>query len=102
MLLSIDQQNRLKEVASNYPKEKRAELTLEESNAIANKIDLILYEIHTENPNAFLTQAIKTKRGVYFNPISRAIKRRAFYDEPATVHPTEYATYVKELKSLIK
>lgn len=102
MLLSIDQQNRLKQAASNYKKEQRAELTLEESNEIATKIDMILHEIHNENPNAFLTQAVSTKRGVYFSPISRAVKRRRFYDEPATLHPTEYASYVKELKSILK
>ena len=101
MLLSINQQERLKQAASGYAKEKRAELTLEESNEIATKRDLILQEIHSENPNAFLTQAVTTKRGVYFSPISRAVKRRRFYDQPATLALTEYASYVKELKSFL-
>ena len=97
--LTNDQRNRLMTAASRLTMEERSALTLNESQVIADRIDKVLYELHMENPQAFVTYASSTLAGSEFLPAHNMIKRRKFYDEPThhSVRTNEYATYVKPL-----
>lgn len=92
--LTNDQRNRLMTASSRLTKEQRAELTLAESQVIADRIDQVLKELHLENPLAFVTNASLTLDGVEFLPMHSMIKRRKFYNEPLQVKASEYATHV--------
>jgi hypothetical protein len=95
--LTQDQMERLKAVSSGLRPDQRATLTLEQSEAIAKGIDAVLYELHMENPSAFVTNASLTLSGVEFLPMYSAVRRRRFYDEPLKVEKKEYATHVRPL-----
>jgi len=95
--LTDDQRNRLMNVATRLTPDDRAKQTLAESQAIADRIDKVLYELHMENPLAFVTNASLTLAGPEFLPIHAMIRRRKFYDEPAkpAVKSNEYATFTR-------
>jgi len=100
IMLSNDQRNRLMNAASRYTKDERAMLTLAASQVIADRINQVLYELHTENPAAFVTNALPSLGGMEFTPNYAMVKRRKFYDEPRSpaVRASEYASYVKPAK----
>ena len=52
------QQTKLKAASSGLTTEQFSELSLAETNAIAHRIDMVLLELHKENPFAFSTYAI--------------------------------------------
>lgn len=95
--LTDDQRNRLMKAASTLKVEERAKLSLAGSQVIADQIDKVLYELHMENPLAFVTNASLTLAGPEFLPIHAMIRRRKFYDEPAkpAVKSNEYATFTR-------
>lgn len=95
--LTNDQRNRLMNAASDLRTEERAKLSLEASQLIANRINKVLYELHMENPMAFVTNASLTLEGVEFLPHHAMIRRRKFYNEPVKVKTSEYATHEKPL-----
>ena len=90
--LTKDQTQRLKDAASTLRTDQRTALTLAESEAITRKIDQVLYDLHMENPLAFVTTASKTLSGV-----EAMTKRRRFYDEPLVLDYREYKSYVVPL-----
>ena len=96
--LTKDQAQRLKDAASTLRTDQRAALTLAESEAIAKKIDQVLYDLHMENPLAFVTTASITLSGLEFLPIQAMVKRRNFYHEPLKVHAKDYKTHVVPLQ----
>lgn len=100
IILSNDQRNRLMNAASRYTKDERSMLTLAASQAIADRIDQVLYELHMENPAAFVTNAAPSLGGMEFTANHVMVKRRKFYDQPAppAVRPADYASYVKPMK----
>ena len=91
--LTKDQAQRLKDVASTLRTDQRASLTLAESEATAKKIDQVLYDLHMENPLAFVTTASITLSGMEFLPIQAMAKRRKFYNEPLKLHARDYKSY---------
>lgn len=101
--LSNDQRNRLMNVASSYTKDERAMLTLAASQAMADRINQVLYELHMENPMAFTTNAVPSLGGMEFTPNRFAIKKRKFYDEPRSpaVRSSDYTSYVKPAKEIL-
>jgi hypothetical protein len=86
--------------ASKYTKEERSMLTLNQSQAVADRINQVLYELHMENPMAFTTNAAPSLGGMEFTPNRFMIKQRKFYDEPRSpaVRSSDYASYVKPAK----
>jgi len=66
--LTTEQQARLKAAASGLTTEQFSELTLTASNAFAQRIDMVLLELHQEAPFAFKTYAYldQTKNKVVF------------------------------------
>lgn len=98
MLLNNSQKERLMKVASNRSMAERAELSLTESNALADKIDEVLADLHRETPSAFVTQCTYTDGKPEFTNISRMTKQRVFYDEPAKLHPSDYKMAIKPYK----
>lgn len=101
--LSNDQRNRLINAASSYTKEERSMLTLNQSQAMADRINQVLYELHMENPMAFTTNAVPSLGGMEFTHNRYAIKKRKFYDEPRSpaVKSSDYASYVKPAKEIL-
>ena len=95
--LTKDQAQRLKDAASTLRTDQRAALTLAESEAIAKKIDQVLYDLHMENPLAFVTTASITLSGLEFLPIQAMVKRRKFYNEPLKVSARDYESHVVPL-----
>jgi hypothetical protein len=97
--LSNDQRNRLMNAASKYTKEERSMLSLAASQVIADRINQVLYELHMENPAAFVTNASPSLGGMEFTPNRLTIKQRKFYDEPTShsVRSNEYSSYVRPL-----
>jgi hypothetical protein len=95
--LTNDQKQRLKDASSGLRVDQRAELTLAESQAIADRIDQVLYELHMENPLAFVTNAAPSLGGMEFTANYAMVRRRKFYDEPRkpAVKSSEYATHVR-------
>lgn len=91
--LTKEQAQRLKEAASNLRVDQRANLTLAESEVYARRIDKVLYDLHMENPLAFVTNASLTLSGPEFLPIQAMTKRRKFYNEPANVPARDYKSY---------
>jgi hypothetical protein len=69
-------------------------LTLAESQVIADRIDKVLHEIHTENQAAFITYASLTLGGVEFLAKTNMTKRRKFYNEPRKLSVYGYASHV--------
>lgn len=63
ILLTTEQRNRLKAVASGVYGDMRDNLTEKQTNETAKKIDEVLYELHLENPFAFNTFAHKNAKG---------------------------------------
>jgi hypothetical protein len=100
IILSNDQRNRLMNAASKMTKDERAMMTLAQSQVIADRINQVLYELHTENPPAFVTNAAPSLGGMEFTANYAMIKRRKFYDEPRkpAVKGFDYATYVRPFK----
>ena len=92
------QTQRLKDAASTLRVDQRAALTLAESEAYARKINQVLYDLHMENPLAFVTTATTTLSGIEFLPIQAMVKRRNFYHEPLKVHAKDYKTHVVPLQ----
>ena len=103
IMLSNDQRNRLMNAASKYTKEERAMLTLNAGQSVADRIDQVLYELHIENPMAFVTNAAPSLGGMEFTPNYVMVKRRKFYDQPRepAVRRSEYATYEKPAKKIL-
>jgi hypothetical protein len=66
ILLTKEQQNRLKAVSSNVFGDKRENLTDEQVEATAAKINEVLYELHQESPQAFVTVPHKDAKGKYY------------------------------------
>jgi len=101
--LSNDQRNRLMNAASRIKTGERYALTLNESQAIADRINVVLYELHIENPMAFTTNAVPSLGGMEFTHNRYAIKKRKFYDEPRSpaVKSSDYASYVKPAKEIL-
>lgn len=101
--LSNDQRNRLMSAASRYTKDERSMLTLAASQVIADRINQVLYELHSENPAAFVTNASPSLGGMEFTPNRLTIKQRKFYDEPRSpaVRSSDYASHVKPAKELL-
>jgi hypothetical protein len=95
--LTNDQRNRLMNAASRLTSDSRAKLSLAESQAISDRIDKVLYELHIENPAAFVTNAVPSLGGIEFTPNYVSIRRRKFYNEPLKVKTSEYATHEKPL-----
>ena len=91
--LTKDQTQRLKNAASPLRTDQRASLSLAESEAIAKRIDQVLYDLHMENPLAFVTTASITLSGMEFLPIQAMAKRRKFYNEPLKLHARDYKSY---------
>ena len=96
--LTKEQTQRLKDAASTLRVDQRAALTLAESEAYARKINQVLYDLHMENPLAFVTTATTTLSGIEFLPIQAMVKRRNFYHEPLKVHVKDYKTHVIPLR----
>jgi uncharacterized protein (DUF2132 family) len=93
--LTNDQIQRLKDAASYLRTDQRAALTLAESEAYAKRIDQVLYDLHMENPLAFVTNATLTLAGAEFLPIQAMVKRRKFYNQPLkSVDARDYKSYV--------
>ena len=93
--LTKEQAQRLKDVASELRVDQRAELTLAQTQEISDRIDKVLYELHMENPLAFVTNASPTLGGVEFLPIQAMVKRRKFYNQPLkSVDARDYKSYV--------
>ena len=101
--LSNDQRNRLMNAASKYTKEERSMLTLAASQVIADRINQVLYELHGENPTAFVTNASPSLGGMEFTANHTMIKKRKFYDEPRSpaVRSSDYASYVNRAKEIL-
>jgi hypothetical protein len=95
--LTNDQRNRLMNAASDLKVEERAKLSLTASQVIADRINKVLYELHMENPAAFVTNAAPSLGGIEFTPNYAMVKRRKFYNEPIKVKSSEYATHEKSL-----
>ena len=95
--LTKEQAQRLKDAASTLRADQRAALTLAESEAYAKRIDQVRYDLHMENPLAFVTTASITLSGLEFLPIQAMVKRRKFFDEPLKVHARDYKSYVRPL-----
>ena len=95
--LTEDQKQRLKDAASNLKVHERADLSLAKSQEIADRINRVLYELHMENPLAFVTNASPSLGGMEFTANYAMVRRRKFYDEPRkpAVKSSEYATYVR-------
>jgi hypothetical protein len=66
--LTPEQQAKLKSASSGLTTEQFSELTLAASNAFADRINMVLLELHQEAPFAFNTYAYldKTKNKVVF------------------------------------
>ncbi len=98
--LTEEQRNRLIQAASNLKVEERAKLSLAASQVVADRINEVLYELHMENPLAFVTNATPTLGGIEFTPNYAMVRRRKFYNEPMkpAVKATEYATFVVAAK----
>jgi hypothetical protein len=66
--LTPEQQAKLKAASSGLTTEQFSELTLAASNAFADRINMVLLELHQEAPFAFNTYAYldKTKNRVVF------------------------------------
>jgi len=92
--LTIEQRERLMAVANRVPVSRRERMSLAESNSLAKAIDEVLYELHMENPRAFLTAATKTLNGKEFLSVESVNKERMFYDEPRKLHSKEYRSYI--------
>lgn len=95
--LTKEQKQRLKDASSGLTIDARAKLSLAESEVYSKRIDAVLYELHMENPLAFVTNASKTLSGVEFLPLQSMVKRRKFYDEPVKVDARDYLSHVKDL-----
>jgi hypothetical protein len=95
--LTKEQTQRLKDAASPLRADQRAALTLAESETIAKRIDQVLYDLHMENPLAFITTASITLSGMEFLPIQAMAKRRMFYNEPLKLNPRDYKSHVVPL-----
>lgn len=65
--LTQEQKHRLKTASSGLHPDQFAKLTLAESNAIASRIDKVVYDLHQEAPFAFKTVA--TWDGVHNKPV---------------------------------
>jgi hypothetical protein len=94
--LTLDQKKRLVEASSGLSMDARSRLTLAKSQEIADRINKVLYDLHLENPLAFVTNATPTLGGMEFTPNYAMVRRRKFYNEPRkpAVKATEYASYV--------
>jgi hypothetical protein len=99
--LSNDQRNRLMNAASKLRSDERAKLSLAASQVVADRINQVLYELHSENPTAFVTNASPSLGGMEFMANHTMIKKRKFYDEPRSpaVRSSDYASYVKPAKA---
>lgn len=95
--LTKEQKQRLKEASSGLTIDERAKLTLAESEVYSKRIDKVLYELHMENPLAFVTNASLTLDGVEFLPLQSMTKRRKFYNEPVKVDKRDYFSHVVDL-----
>jgi hypothetical protein len=95
--LTKEQAQRLKDAASTLRTDQRAALTLAESEAHARRINQVLYDLHMENPLAFVTTATTTTSGIEFIPIQAMVKRRKFYDEPLKISNRDYKSHVRPL-----
>jgi hypothetical protein len=95
--LTNDQRNRLMNAASGFTMDERSKLTLGESQVIADRINKVLYELHMENPAAFVTNAVPSLGGIEFTSNYAMVRRRKFYDEPIKVKASEYAGHEKAL-----
>lgn len=70
--LTVEQQNRLKKASSGVYGNWRDKMTNEHIEAVAAKIDEVLYELHNESPEAFTTFAYKNQQGrVMFSKLSQ-------------------------------
>jgi hypothetical protein len=100
IILSNDQRNRLMNAASRMTKDERDIMTLAQSQVIADRINQVLYDLHIENPPAFVTNAAPSLGGMEFTANHAIVKRRKFYDEPRkpAVKASDYATYVRPVK----
>jgi hypothetical protein len=65
MLLTTEQQNRLKAASSNVFGDRRENLTDEQIEATTAKINKVLFELHQESPEAFTTLADIDDKGKY-------------------------------------
>jgi hypothetical protein len=66
ILLTTEQQNRLKAVSSNMFGDKREKLSDEQIEETTTKINEVLFELHNESPHAFSTLAQKDAKGKYY------------------------------------
>jgi hypothetical protein len=98
--LTENQKQRLMNAASNLRMDERSALSLGATQVIADRINQVLYELHMENPAAFVTNAAPSLGGMEFTPNYAMVKRRKFYDQPnpPAVRSSDYATYVKPVK----
>jgi hypothetical protein len=70
--LKLDQINRLKAASSGVIGELREKMTDEHIEATSRKIDEVLFELHNESPEAFITFAYKNQQGrVMFSKLSQ-------------------------------
>lgn len=97
MGLTKEQKQRLINASSGLTMDERSKLTLAESEVYAKRIDKVLYELHMENPLAFVTNASLTLDGVEFLPLQSMVKRRTFYNEPVKVDRRDYLSHVADL-----
>lgn len=95
--LTKEQKQRLKEASSGLTVDERSKLTLAESEVYTKRIDKVLYELHMENPLAFVTNASLTLDGVEFLPLQSMVKRRKFYNEPVKVGKHDYFSHAVDL-----
>lgn len=95
--LTNDQRNRLMNAASKLRMDERAKLSLGASQVVADQIDKVLYELHMENPQAFVTSPSLSLGGPEFIAVHSLVKRRKFYDEPLrhSVEPNQYTTFTR-------
>ena len=95
MLLTKDQQARLRAAASGwYGDQRKKHNALSEKETTA-RIDKVLAQLHAENPNAFVDTAVQQKDGlVIFTNLDARMGQREFYNEPRTIRPNHYKGFV--------
>jgi hypothetical protein len=99
MFLSLDQQARLRAVASGWYGDSRRKHNALTEKQTADRIDKVLAQLHAENPNAFVDTAVQQKDGtVVYTNIDARMGTREFYNEPKTIHPKHYKGFVKPYK----
>lgn len=95
--LTKEQKQRLINASSDLTMDARSKLSLAESEAYVKRIDEVLYELHMENPLAFVTNASRTLSGVEFIPLQSMIRHRKFYNQPVKVDSRDYFSHVIDL-----